>query len=460
MEIDIQAKALAKMNKIIMQWSFSDVTLLGSWCIIDKRADPKQKTMGINTKSYPPYIAYNPNFVCALSDEYLEAVMAKEGFKILLRHATTRLREPKKASNLASDVTINGHIMGGISDFGDTGTFFTAESFGLEKNKFYEEYYRRIKDLMDKVNQMVQQALSKAKQQQGEGQGQDKDKKNGKGKGQGKGQPDDKQNQNGGGGGQGDQDQQDSDQDQQDVNTDENGFQKFDSQSDALAQHHDPQNSTANDGWGENNLFDADVQSYVDNEQKHIKNWGRHTQGMMSAIIAANTPEINPKDIVRRFQNTVLTQVSTSSRMKLNRRFGLESPGKRRTYRSRILFAVDTSGSMSNRELERGGALINATLKHAEVDWVSFDTKVYDVVKNLKRAQDTFQFKGRGGTDFQPIIDYVQEHKYDGVVIFTDGCAPAPTRPTKSKVLWLLTSAQYKPPVDWGFQCHLPEEKN
>src|SRR5574343_463361 len=204
MEVDIQAKALAKMNKIIMQWSFDDVTLLGSWCIIDKVADPKQKTMGINTKSYPPYIAYNPNFVCALSDEYLEAVMAKEGFKILLRHATTRLREPKKASNLASDVTINGHIMGGISDFGDTGTFFTAESFGLEKNKFYEEYYRRIKDIMDKVDQKVQQALSKAKQQQGQGegqgqgqgQGQEQDKKNGKGKGQGKGQPDDQQNQN------------------------------------------------------------------------------------------------------------------------------------------------------------------------------------------------------------------------------------------------------------------------
>lgn len=453
MEVDIQAKALAKMNKIIMQWSFDDVTLLGSWCIIDKVADPKQKTMGINTKSYPPYIAYNPNFVCALSDEYLEAVMAKEGFKILLRHATTRLREPKKASNLASDVTINGHIMGGISDFGDTGTFFTAESFGLEKNRFYEEYYRRIKDIMDKVNQKVQQALSKAMQQQQQGQGE--------GKGQGKGQPDDQQNQNGEGGSQGQGDQnQDGGEQGQDGNTDENGFQKFDGQSDALAQHHDPQNSTSNDGWGENNLFDADVQSYVDNEQKHIKNWGRHTQGMMSAIIAANTPEINPKDIVRRFQNTVLTQISTSSRMKLNRRFDLESPGKRRTYRSRILFAVDTSGSMSNRELERGGALINATLKHAEVDWVSFDTKVYDVVKNLKRAQDTFQFKGRGGTDFQPIIDYVQEHKYDGVVILTDCCASPPTRPTKTKVLWLATSQQYKPPVDWGFYAFLPEEKD
>lgn len=460
MEIDIQAKALAKMNKIMMQWSFDDVTLLGSWCIIDKVADPKQKTMGINSKSSPPYIAYNPNFVCALSDEYLEAVMAKEGFKILLRHATTRLREPKNACNIASDVTINGHIMGGISDFGDTGTFFSAESFGLEKNKFYEEYYRRIKDIMDKVDQKVKQELSKAKQKgdgqgqgQGSGQGQgEKDKEKKKGQGKGKGQPQDQQDpQQGDGDGQGQGDGQGGQQDG-------DGFQEFNNQSDALAQHHDPQNSTANDGWGENNLFDADVQSYVNNEQKNLKNWGRHTNGMVSAIIAANTPEINPKDIVRRFNNTVLTQVASTSRMKLNRRFDLEAPGKRRTYKSRILFAVDTSGSMSERELERGGALINATLRHAQVDWVSFDTQIYDVVKNLKKAQQAFEFKGRGGTNFQPIMDFAQEHKYDGVVVFTDGCASAPTRPNKAKVLWLLTDKRYKPPVDWGFQCHLPED--
>jgi predicted metal-dependent peptidase len=466
-EIDIHSKALAKMNKVMMRWSFDDVCLLGSWCIIDKIVDPKQKTMGINTKSSPPYIAYNPNFVNALSDEYLEAVMAKEGFKILLRHATTRLREPKTVSNLASDVTINGHIMGGIADFGDTGTFFTAESFGLEKNKFYEEYYRRIKDIMDKVDQKVKEAMQNAQQkgekqkgQQGgkggQGEGNSKD-----GKGDGKGKKDPNQKGNLGGGGQ--QGDQESDQDGegqgdgQNQGQGENEFQEFDSQSDALAQHHDPKNSTANDQWGENNLFDADVQSYVNNEQKNLKNWGRHTNSMISAIIAANTPEINPKDIVRRFNNSVLTQVSTSSRMKLNRRFGLDSPGHRRNYKSRILFAVDTSGSMSNDELARGGALINATIKHAEIDWLPFDTKIYDIVKNLKRAQQTFDFKGRGGTDFQPVMDYAQEHKYDGIVILTDCCAAAPTRPTKAKVLWLSTSQKYKPPVDWGFYAYLPD---
>ena len=451
--MDIQQKAINKINKILMRWSMDDVTLFGSWCIIDKVADPKQKTLGINTRTTPPYISYNPNFIDVLDEEYLEAVMAKEGFKILLRHATTRLRDPKNVSNMASDVTINGHIMGGLADFSDTGTFFTAEMFKLEKNKFYEEYYRRIKDIMDEISKQVQKALQAAML---------KSEKQSESQGGGSGQGDGQSQQLGQGGGTGDQKSDGSDQQNgengQDQNKDENGFEKFDNQSDALAQHHDPNNSTANDGWGENNLFDADIQSYVDNQQKNVKNWGRYTNGMISDIIAANTPEINPKDIVRRFNNSVLMQKTSSSRMKLNRRFGLESPGVRREYKSRILFAVDTSGSMSDDELSRGGALINATLKHAEIDWISFDTKIYDLVKNLKRAQQSFEFKGRGGTNFQPIIDYVQEHKYDGVVIFTDGCAAAPSRPTKAKVLWLLTDQRYQPPVDWGFRCHLPDE--
>ena len=450
--MDNSQKALARMNKIMMEWSFSDTVLLGAYCLIDKVADPKQKTMGVNTRSTPPFISYNPNFVCALSDEYLEAVMAKEGFKILLRHCTNRMRDPKNVSNMASDVTINGHIMGGLSDFSDSNTFFTAEQFGLEKNKFYEEYYRRIKDMVDQVMQKVKQELEKGgSYSQEQGQGSQGKQQDGEGSGSnGSGKKDDKSDGQQQGNSKGDKERDDK--------TDDDGFQEFDSQKEALSTHNDPKNSTSNDGWGENNLFDADVKAFVDNEQKNIKNWGKHSGDMLSAVIAANTPEINPKDVVRRFNNSVMTQISSASRMKLNRRYDIEAPGKRRTYKARILFAVDTSGSMSDHDLERGGALVNAVLRHAEVDYVDFDTKIYTVVKNLKKAQQSFEFKGRGGTDFQNVIDYVQEHKYDGLVIFTDGYAPAPTRPSKTKVLWLLTQPEYKAPVEWGFTCNLPKE--
>ncbi len=51
---------------------------------------------------------------------------------------------------------------------------------------------------------------------------------------------------------------------------------------------------------------------------------------------------------------------------------------------------------------------------------------------------------GRGGTDFQPVIDYIDKHKdYDGLIIFTDGFAPVPVAPNKNrrtKILWLFNN--------------------
>ena len=47
---------------------------------------------------------------------------------------------------------------------------------------------------------------------------------------------------------------------------------------------------------------------------------------------------------------------------------------------------------------------------------------------------------GRGGTNFTPLLKYSDEHQYDGVVVFTDGCAPFDYRP-KGRTLWALSPA-------------------
>jgi len=50
---------------------------------------------------------------------------------------------------------------------------------------------------------------------------------------------------------------------------------------------------------------------------------------------------------------------------------------------------------------------------------------------------------GRGGTYFQPVIDYIDKNKeYDGLIIFTDGWAPIPTTPKnkRTRILWLFNN--------------------
>jgi predicted metal-dependent peptidase len=60
----------------------------------------------------------------------------------------------------------------------------------------------------------------------------------------------------------------------------------------------------------------------------------------------------------------------------------------------------------------------------------------------------------RGGTDFQPIIDYFEQRLkyYDGLIVFTDGYAPIPKVSPRStrKILWLCKDeVGYKEHRDW-----------
>ncbi len=45
---------------------------------------------------------------------------------------------------------------------------------------------------------------------------------------------------------------------------------------------------------------------------------------------------------------------------------------------------------------------------------------------------------GRGGTDVAPLLKYVDEHNYDGLIVFSDGFFPL-SNPPKARVLWGIT---------------------
>ena len=89
-------RAENRMQKILLEWYCDDPIMLGVYCLVEKTADKRIKTMGIDSRIHPPVIRYNPNFVNSLNDEQLECVMASEGFKLLLRHPTTRLQKPTR----------------------------------------------------------------------------------------------------------------------------------------------------------------------------------------------------------------------------------------------------------------------------------------------------------------------------------------------------------------------------
>ena len=73
------------------------------------------------------------------------------------------------------------------------------------------------------------------------------------------------------------------------------------------------------------------------------------------------------------------------------------------------------------------------------------------------------EVRGKGGTNFQPIFDYLkQNNKYDGLVIMTDGYAPKPSIDfyIRAKVLWVLEDEEcyrknQKGLEETGRVCHM-----
>jgi predicted metal-dependent peptidase len=173
-------------------------------------------------------------------------------------------------------------------------------------------------------------------------------------------------------------------------------------------------------------------------KEQEKKGWGDIPGKVAQQVIAANKPIINWKKEVRYFINKLVLAGRRSTRMRPNRRYGYTNPGSKRDYTSKLLVGIDTSGSVSDRELTLFLDELNGMIDHVQCDLIFFDTRLYDKPKPFDKKAKKLNVKGRGGTAFEPIIKLVDELKYDGLIVMTDGYAPFPTKP-RARLLWCLS---------------------
>ena len=174
--------------------------------------------------------------------------------------------------------------------------------------------------------------------------------------------------------------------------------------------------------------------------------WGSLPLNMVELIQKAAEGKIDYRNALRAFRSSILSQKRHLTRMYPSRRFGFEQMGSRYEFTTRLLVAIDTSGSVGSEELGRYYRIITTFFKYGiqEIDVLMFDADVQGEPVTLKEAQkgkQTFEVKGRGGTSFQAPVNYVANHPdYDGLIIMTDGYAPVPNVPAllKTKLLWVI----------------------
>jgi predicted metal-dependent peptidase len=126
----------------------------------------------------------------------------------------------------------------------------------------------------------------------------------------------------------------------------------------------------------------------------------------------------------------------------------------------KIVYAVDTSGSMSDTDLEQAiGELEDIRKKFgAKVYMIDCDANVHGS-RWILPHEPLPKLKGGGGTDFCPVFDHLIENriKPDYCVFFTDGYGSFPDNKPPFSTLWVMTS-DVSPPFGEVVRVNVPYE--
>ena len=324
-------------------------------------------------------VEYNPDFVKEMSDGALDQALRTEAIRILLKHPYQR--KPDACSQQAISVGSNLTI-GDNYQFGSL-RMEQPGDYDLPTGREYEWYSRRIQELLPPEAD---------------------------GDGNGAGDGNDAQGQGGDG----------------------------DPRTDRLSDNAD-KNSALSELWDEDDLAVVMIDGIIES----TKDWGSLAGNFAEQLKASAKARINWRNVLSGFRASILSTKRKLTRMRPNRRTGFDNMGSIRRFDTKVLVAVDVSGSISSSDLSYFYGVVNSAFRYGftAVDVIQFDAGVR-VVQSLKKVLRDVIAVGRGGTSFQEPIDYANENGYDGLVILTDGYAPQPVLPDnmRCKLVWVCNN--------------------
>ena len=395
------------LEKIVENLFLCEPLMFATYCTHVLTINPK---ITVPFRSGKMRIEYNPNILEKMNFEEIKKCFETEIIRVILKHPYSRKPDPFNPciAIMASEVTIHQEL---------------AEKLELPPSLSYEQYY----SLMRPEEIIRKESETKKKSEENH--------------------------------------------DSSGNNKEENGNPSAPSSADdktlqnLLAQAYDAEYG-ATGLWEENDIAMEELNSLIkDYASRGEKSWGSLEGHLKDQILASLNAKIDYRKVLKNFRASILSEKKHLTRFKPSRRFGFEYMGSKREFTTKLLLAIDTSGSISNQNLKNFYGVINKFFKYGieSIDVLNFDCELQGEPVSFKKRQTSFTISGRGGTDFQPVFDYAKDHpEYDGVIILTDGYADHPQKKsgTKAKFVWVLTSeAEYNEHKDWmnesGKSCFL-----
>ena len=213
-----------------------------------------------------------------------------------------------------------------------------------------------------------------------------------------------------------------------------------------------PQTKDDHTQWGKDfqECSDAEKQLIQNQINNQIKTAAEQTIKMRGTIPAEMKEIVDElfkpkprifdwKSYFRRMLGSIYDINIKKTRRKESIRFP-DSAGIKHKKKVSILVAVDTSGSVNDNELRDFFSEITYIYKAgARITILECDAKI--TANYEYTGKWTGKIHGRGGTDFQPVIDYYRKNMkdYAALVYFTDGECSIPDNVPRDTI-WVITS--------------------
>lgn len=375
-----------KISNIVEKWYILEPLFFSIWTLHKVESVSHIKTIRVQNGA----IEYNSDFIDSLSKKELECVMMFEAMRIILKHPYSRKKEISEISYLASNITVQEYLKIKELDFPTASEFFKKDDYNF---KYFEFYYQKIIEEFQNQpdNEIYEQNLEYF---------------------------------------------------YKNINIQDKTNENI-----TLLQKYCNEKIC---GYENSKKWDkSEYQEELINEKikeaEISNNWGTITDNIKEKILATLKPKINYKTILKSFRASILSSKRLLTRMKPSRRYDFTYMGYKNEFITKILFAVDISGSINSYDLKNAFSIINNFFKYGvkEIFVICFDTEIKGEKLTLKKAVKEVTISGRGGTSFDPIINYIDKDKsYDGLIIFTDGYATIPNFPKnrRTKILWLFNN--------------------
>lgn len=421
----------------------------------------KIPTKDIPTAGVTYHLAYdditlywNPEFFASLEDNEIRGVLIHEYYHLIFSHLTKRLKKPFTLWNIATDLAINSIISTNVdikncklpamalipgmiphhplvnknSENKTNSISSLIASFPHDQSA--EWYFNSLKENIEKLakqaknNCPIHGDKKSSDSQNSEQKDKQKDKQEDKQKDK---QEDKQENHN----------HNSSDSENNSCNCAEDWIDSLDDHS----------------GWNKssedmNDIIASKISNIVNKAVKvadsQANGWGHIPAHHRDMIRQANTTIVNWRNVLRQFIGKLSRGNKVSSIKRINKRYPYIHPGTKRGYATKLLVAIDQSGSVNNQMLSLFFGELSQLTKLISISVVPFDCETIhlkDIIEWKKGANISFNRSKAGGTNFNfpTLFANNPKHrgKWDGLLILTDGIAPKPI-PSRIKRAWCL----------------------